>query len=137
MKFGYRKITCSLLFYKADLIGAEELGAWKEERAKDMQPDRERRTWSVSLALKPHETVDYKYIRVSEEHGQVVAARWEDGPNSQNRQFYWNGSSTVEDAGEISSFGAVQPLKQTYYGKEPGKRTVAVAVIVFSKKCWW
>eukprot|EP00435_Cladocopium_sp_Y103_P052165 s149_g16.t1 len=85
------------------LIGEpEELGAWKEAKAV-MMSSNDRFSWSVQLQVAPKRTIRYKYLR-KDKDGQWV--QWEDGPNSQNREFCWDGSSVAHDDGEIHGFGA-------------------------------
>ena len=48
-------------------------------------------------------TVTYKYIRIFSEDDKSWV-HWEKGPNSHNREFWWNGKTTIQDDGEISSF---------------------------------
>eukprot|EP00435_Cladocopium_sp_Y103_P075546 s153_g59.t1 len=82
--------------------GVEELGSWDAARAKQMSSHDGKR-WSIQVALRPHMKIQYKYIRISEGDDKSWV-HWEQGPNSHDREFYWNGITTVQDDGEISSF---------------------------------
>ena len=85
------------------VTGVEELGSWKAEHAKQMSSN-DGETWSIRVALRPHTKIQYKYILISTE-GEVKSwVQWEKGPNSADREFYWDGVSTTQDDGVVSSF---------------------------------
>lgn len=85
------------------LVGAvEELGEWDEAHAKPMCCQGQ--TWSIWVELRPYRKIQYKYILISTE-GEVKSwVQWEKGPNSADREFYWDGVSTTQDDGVVSSF---------------------------------
>ena len=61
-------------------------------------------TWSIWVELRPYRKIQYKYILISTE-GEVKSwVQWEKGPNSADREFYWDGVSTTQDDGVVSSF---------------------------------
>jgi len=97
------------------LVGAvEDLGEWDEAHAKPMCCQGQ--TWSIWLELRPYRKIQYKYILISTE-GEVKSwVQWEKGPNSADREFYWDGVSTTQDDGVVSSFLEKKPLqKRSYY----------------------
>jgi len=82
--------------------GVEELGSWEAEHAKQMSSN-DGKTWSIRVALRPHTKIQYKYIRIFSGDDKSWV-HWEKGPDSHDREFYWNGKTTIQDDGEISSF---------------------------------
>jgi hypothetical protein len=84
------------------VTGVEELGSWEAEHAKQMSSN-DGKTWSIRVALRPHTKIQYKYIRIFSGDDKSWV-HWEKGPDSHDREFYWNGKTTIQDDGEISSF---------------------------------
>ena len=86
---------------RALVTGVEELGSWEAADAKQMFSN-DGKTWSIQVELK-HTTISYKYIRIFSGDDKSWV-HWEKGPDSRNREFRWNGKTTIQDDGEISSF---------------------------------
>ena len=84
------------------VTGVEELGSWEAEHAKQMSSN-DGKTWLIRVALRPHTKIQYKYIRIFSGDDKSWV-HWEKGPDSHDREFYWNGKTTIQDDGEISSF---------------------------------
>jgi hypothetical protein len=105
-------------------VGAvEELGEWDEAHAKPMCCQGQ--TWSIWVELRPYRKIQYKYILISTE-GEVKSwVQWEKGPNSADREFYWDGVSTTQDDGVVSSFLEKKPLQKRSYYQE--SRDIATA----------
>ena len=98
------------------VTGVEELGSWEAADAKQMLST-DGKTWSIKVELKPHTTISYKYIRIFSGDDKSWV-QWEKGPNSRDREFRWDGKTTIQDDEEVSSFLETRELQIISHNSE-------------------